>query len=94
MLTQSRIAALTFDQYGHYVADRLAPLIVQVRALVQSKEGVWNPETLTGVQFSLANALELDGEQSGKNESLVESIDLYCQVLDEYTRERAPLDWP
>jgi len=94
LLTQSRIAALTFDQYGHYVADRLAPLIVQVRALVQSKEGVWNPETLTGVQFSLANALELDGEQSGKNESLVESIDLYCQVLDEYTRERAPLDWP
>jgi hypothetical protein len=27
LLVQSRIAALTFDQSGHYVADRLAPLI-------------------------------------------------------------------
>jgi hypothetical protein len=48
LLTQSRIAALTVDQSGHYVADRLAPLIAQVRALVQSREGVWKPETLAG----------------------------------------------
>jgi hypothetical protein len=82
LLTQSRIAAL---------ADKLAPLIAQVRALVQSKEGVWNPETLAGVRFSLANALELDGEQSGKNEPLAESIALYRQVLDEWTRARRSL---
>ena len=93
LLTQSRIAALTFDQPGHYVADRLAPLIAQVRALVQSKEGVWNPETLAGVQFSLAHALALDGEQSGKNESLAESIELYRKVLDECTRARVPFNW-
>jgi hypothetical protein len=93
LLTQSRIASLTFDRYGHYVADKLAPLIVQVRLLAQSREGVWNPETLAGVQFSLANALALDGEQSGKNESLAESIELYRKILDEYTRERAPLQW-
>jgi hypothetical protein len=31
LLTQSRIAALTFAHSGHYVADRLAPLIAQVR---------------------------------------------------------------
>jgi tetratricopeptide (TPR) repeat protein len=49
LLTQTRLAELTFDQPGHYVDDRLAPVIVQVRALVQSKEGVWNPETLAGV---------------------------------------------
>jgi tetratricopeptide (TPR) repeat protein len=93
LLTQSRIAALTIDQYGHYVADKLAPLIAQVRALVQSREGVWNPETLAGVRFSLADALELDGEQSGNNESLAESIALYRKVLDERTRARVPLDW-
>jgi hypothetical protein len=89
LLVQSRIAALTFGQSGHYVADKLAPLIAQVRALVQSKEGVWDPETLAGVQFSLATALKLDGEQSGTNEPLVESIALYRKVLDEYTRARA-----
>jgi hypothetical protein len=77
LLTQSRLAALTSDQPGHYVADKLAPLIAQVRALVQSKEGIWNPETLVGVRFSLAIALELDGEQSGTNEPLAESIELY-----------------
>jgi hypothetical protein len=93
LLVQSRIAALIFDQSGHYVADKLAPLIAQVRALVQSKEGVWNPETLAGVRFSLAHALALDGEQSGKNESLTDSIALYRQILDEYTRVRVPLRW-
>jgi tetratricopeptide (TPR) repeat protein len=93
LLTQSRIAALPFDQSGHYVADKLAPLIAQVRSLVQSREGVWNPETLAGVQFSLAIALTLDGEQSGKNEPLAESIELYRKVLDEYPRARVPLDW-
>jgi len=69
LLTQARITALSFGQPGHYVADKLAPLIVQVRALVQSREGIWNPETIAGVQFSLATALALDGEQFGKNES-------------------------
>jgi tetratricopeptide (TPR) repeat protein len=92
LLTQSRLAALV-DQSGHYVADRLAPLITQVRALVRNKEGVWKPETLAGVQFSLANALQLYGEQSGENEPLAESIDLYRKILDEYTRASAPLQW-
>ncbi|MGH6847192.1 MAG: hypothetical protein ACREC0_07085 [Methylocella sp.] len=93
LLTVSRLAELTFDQPGHYVADRLAPLIAQVRALVQSKEGVWNPETLAGVRFSLATALGHYGEQSGENEPLAESIELYRKVLDERTRERVPLLW-
>jgi tetratricopeptide (TPR) repeat protein len=93
LLTHSRLAELTFDQPGQYVADRLAPLIAQVRALVQSKEGVWDPETLAGVRFSLANALRLNGEQSGVNEPLAESIALYRQVLDQNTRARVPLQW-
>jgi hypothetical protein len=54
LLAHSRIAALTYEQPGHYVADKLTPLIAQVRALVQSREGVWNPQILAGVQVSLA----------------------------------------
>ena len=68
-------------------------MITQVRALVESKEGVWNPETLAGVQVSLANALALEGERSGKTASLVESLALYRDALKEWTRERVPLDW-
>jgi tetratricopeptide (TPR) repeat protein len=93
LLTQTRLAELTFEQPGQFVADKLAPLIAQVRALVESKEGVWNPETLAGVRFSLATALETYGEQSGKNEPLAESSELYRKVLDENTRERVPLQW-
>jgi tetratricopeptide (TPR) repeat protein len=68
-------------------------LITQVRALGAKKEGIWNTETLAGVQFSLASALWQYGEQSGKNEPLAESIELYRKVLDEWTRERVPLQW-
>jgi tetratricopeptide (TPR) repeat protein len=93
LLTQSRLTELTFDQPGRYVADKLDPLIKQVRALVQKKEGVWDAETLAGVQFSLASALELFGEQTGKNDPLAESIAVYRKVLDEWKRERAPLQW-
>ena len=91
LLIQTRLAELTFGQEGHYVADRLAPLIAQVRTLADSKEGVWNPETLAGVRFSLAIALETLGEQSGKNASLVESVGLFKKVLDIWTRDRVPL---
>jgi Tetratricopeptide repeat len=92
LLAQSRLAALS-DQPGQYVADRPAPLIAQVRALVESKGGVWKPETLTGVRFSLATALLYYGEQAGNNEPLTESIERYRKVLDEYTRARVPLQW-
>jgi len=92
LLSQSRLAELT-DQPGQYVADKLKPLIDQVRLLVQSREGAWNPETLAGVQFALANALWDLGEQSGTNEPLEESIELYHKVLDQVSRERAPLQW-
>ncbi len=93
LLTQTRLAEITFGQPGHYVADKLTPLITQVRALVESKEGVWEQETLTGVRFSLAVALTVYGEQSGKNEQLAEGIGFYRKVLDEWTRERVPLQW-
>jgi tetratricopeptide (TPR) repeat protein len=92
LLTQSRLAELTFDQPGQYVAAKLEPLIRQVRSLVEKKEGVWDAETLAGVRFGLATALAQDGEQTGNSEPLAESIGLY-RLLDEYTRARVPLDW-
>jgi hypothetical protein len=86
LLTQTRLAELTFDQPGQFVAGKLAPLIAQVRALVESKEGVWNPETLAGVQFSLANALDVYGEQSGRNEPLAEGSELFHKRMDPRAR--------
>ena len=92
LLSQTRLAELT-DQPGHYIANKLKPLIDQVRKLVQSKEGAWNAETLAGVQFALADALWHFGEQSGTDAPLEESIELYRKVLEKWTRDGAPRQW-
>jgi tetratricopeptide (TPR) repeat protein len=93
LLTQTRLAAITIGQEGHFTSDQLAPLIEQVRALAESKNGVWNPETLAGVRFSLAAALYAQGEQSARNGPLEESVELLHKVLDQWSRERDPRDW-
>jgi|ERR1700730_17283850 hypothetical protein len=59
LLTQTRLAELAFGQEGHCVADRLAPLITQVRALADSREGIWNPETRsTGPRHRTISAIK------------------------------------
>lgn len=93
LLAQSRISFLTLNQPRRDVADKLTSLIAQVRLLVQSREGVWNPDILAGVEFSLANALALADEQSRNNELLAESIMHYHKVLEQWTRARVPVDW-
>jgi hypothetical protein len=38
LLTQSRLADISFGQPGHYIAGKLAPLIRQVRALIEKRK--------------------------------------------------------
>jgi hypothetical protein len=45
MLVQSRISTIQEELTGHYSADQLAPLIAQVRKLLQARNGTWNSET-------------------------------------------------
>ena len=93
VLVQSRISTITEKLTGHYSADQLAPLIVQVRKLLQARQGVWNAETDSGVRSAFAHALSVYGAQTGKSDALRESIDAYMQALEEMTRDRVPLDW-
>ena len=93
LLASRGFPSLRSNQPRRDVADKLTPLIAQVRLLVQSREGVWNPDILAGVEFSLGNALALADEQSRNNELLAESIMHYHRVLQQWTRERVPLDW-
>jgi hypothetical protein len=58
---------------------------------LRSRRGAFTCRTSS--DLARANALALDGEQSGKNESLAESIGLYSKALDEYTYARVPFDW-
>jgi tetratricopeptide (TPR) repeat protein len=91
LMAQSRIAALT--QGGHYSGDKLAPLIADVRKLLQSKQGVWGAETESGVRFAFARALAEIGGGWGYADLLQEGIDNYRRVLTTWTRERVPLQW-
>ncbi|HXZ01507.1 MAG TPA: tetratricopeptide repeat protein [Stellaceae bacterium] len=94
MLAQSRIATLTAALTGHYMADKLASLIADVRKLLQNKQGAaWNAETEAGVRFALARALLESGEQAGDSALLAEAADDYRRVLGTWTRERVPLQW-
>ncbi len=93
LLLQSRLAVVKKQLTGHYAADQLAPLIAQVRKLLQAQQGNWGPDTDAKVRFTFADALSSYGDQAGNDDALRESIDAYTRVLTEWTRESAPLDW-
>jgi len=82
-------------QKGHFIADKLSPFIEKVRRLVNGGEGQerWNAETRVNIQFILAGSLQTLGEQTGKGEPLEEAVRAYGEVLEEWTRERVPLQW-
>ena len=71
----------------------LAPLIDQVRKLLQARQGAWSAERDAGVRLAFARALVDYGYQKGDSNALRESIQTYRDALKEYTRERVPLDW-
>lgn len=93
LLMQSRLAVVKKKMTGHYAADQLAPLIAQVRKLLQAQQGNWGPDTDAKVRYTFADALYGYGEQAGNDDALRESIEAYQRVLTEWTRQSAPLDW-
>lgn len=81
-------------QEGHFVADQLTPFIQDVQRLLGATEVQgWSAEDVAQVRFVLADALVTFGEQSGKTEPLQEAVATYYAALQQYTRERVPLDW-
>jgi class 3 adenylate cyclase/tetratricopeptide (TPR) repeat protein len=93
LLVQSRLADLRRQLTGQYSAPQLAPLIDQVRTLLQTQQGVWKPETDARVRFTLAEALSDYGNQAGKTDALKESLDAFTQVLRTWTRDTNPRAW-
>src|SRR5207244_3887990 len=80
---------------GEYVADRLLPFIARVRNLLGSggdRPG-WDASGRGATRVILARALLVLGDQSGKNEPLIEAVATCREALKELTRVRVPLDW-
>jgi len=88
--------ASEFDaQRGSFVADRLQPFIDKLSTLLSASAVAtpWPPETRARIQYILADALTMYGEQAGNNAALQAAVKTYKEALCGYTRERLPLDW-
>jgi tetratricopeptide (TPR) repeat protein len=80
---------------GTFIADRLKPLIAQVRGLLDARPRPrgWTNESIAEVRFLFAGALYIYGQQTGRYEPVEEAVAAYREALTERTRERVPLDW-
>ncbi|MBF0391425.1 MAG: hypothetical protein HQL38_01985, partial [Alphaproteobacteria bacterium] len=91
----SRHDAESAANEGHFVADRLVTTVARVRTLLNATKGRsgWTPEQIARTRLVLAGSLTTLSEQTGQTKPLNEAVVAYRAALEEYTRERAPLDW-
>jgi tetratricopeptide (TPR) repeat protein len=87
----SEVASLT--DTGRFVADRLEPLADRLKRALEDRALDLDPGQRAGLWHSLGVALAQIGEQRGDDDALREAVAAYRAALEEYTRERVPLDW-
>ncbi|MBK8177233.1 MAG: hypothetical protein IPK66_18840 [Rhodospirillales bacterium] len=64
------------------------------RLLNESRDRAgWDADARGSTLVILADALRTHGDQSGQNAPLQDAVDAYRAALQEWTRERVPLDW-
>ena len=81
------------EQAGTYLVDLLQPVAARLERLVDNPPAGLGAERVADLQFSLALATQTIGEQSGEGERLEQAVAAYHAALEEWTRERVPLDW-
>jgi tetratricopeptide (TPR) repeat protein len=92
LLVESQAAELNKLE-GQYAAGRLLPFIERTRKVLDVEARSWDADTRARVQFLLANALRIYGEQAGTRQPLEEAVATFQEALKERTRDRVPLDW-
>ena len=65
----------------------------KARHPAQNPAAIERGERRARLQLSLGNALVTLGERERGTERLEQAVDAYRAALEEYTRERVPLDW-
>jgi tetratricopeptide (TPR) repeat protein len=92
LLIESQAAELEKLE-SQYTVRRLDPFINRTRKVLNFEARSWDPETRAKLQLLLANALRVDGDQTGARQPLEEAIALFQETRKERSRERVPLDW-
>ena len=78
---------------GKYVADVLIPVAEKLSKIVANFPGSMGPDQHGILLRSYADAEYAIGEQRGDSNALNRAIAAYRKALEEYTREKVPLDW-
>jgi tetratricopeptide (TPR) repeat protein len=78
---------------GKYVADRLIPIADRLAKLADRLPASLSTADRGTVLLSLGNAQLTIGAQSGDEHRLAAAIGAYRAALQEYTRDRGPLNW-
>jgi hypothetical protein len=91
-LVAASVAPAT-ERQGHYLADLLGPAATKLKQLCTHMPAGLDHDQRGNLWRAYGLATWNLGKQTGRNEWLVEAVGAYQAALEEYTRERVPLDW-
>jgi tetratricopeptide (TPR) repeat protein len=87
------IAAISDEEAGSWILPLAREILPVTTALVEAPPAGMDGDALGQIMSAHGRTLYLIGEQGGDNESLDRSIVAYRAALEEFTRERMPLEW-
>ncbi len=82
-----------YERSGEALAEIIAPVTAKLQPLAENPPVVFADETKARLWHAYADGEQLLGEERGDNARLQTAIRFFRQVLDVWTRERAPLQW-
>ena len=78
---------------GRVLEKGLRDATEKLTALLDNPAAIQSDERRARLQLALGNALKTLGEREAGTERLEQAVGAYRAALEEYTRERVPLDW-
>jgi tetratricopeptide (TPR) repeat protein len=85
--------ALVPEKQGEYLVSLLRPVVTKLESLLAGRAAMLPPEQRASLHFSLGLAASTVGEQAGERKWLKTAITAYRAALEEWTRERVPIQW-
>jgi tetratricopeptide (TPR) repeat protein len=81
------------ERSGEALAGLIEPVAAKLKPLAENPPAIFSSDTRARLWHAYALGEARLGEERGDNARLVNAIAYYRKVLEEWTRERVPLDW-